>query len=265
MRTCCKFCGKSIDEVGLLSSHTPRCKSNPNYERNLKIFKTSYRAHPHTEETKKLLSEKRKLYLKNNPDKHPWKKSTKFKSIPCENLKNILKNKNINFVEEYTPFDDYNFSVDIAFPDIKVGIEINGNQHYNRDGSLTTYYQNRHNIFENRGWKIFEIHYSKCFDENNFNDILKLDIYDKDYVGVYFSKIELQNIKKEKQKIEKEERKNNFIEYRKKLLIDSEIDLTEYGWVEKVAKLFGIGSQHVRDWLKKYLPEFLENAYSRKK
>ena len=42
----------------------------------------------HSEESKKLISEKRIEWLKNNPDKHPWKKNTKFISIPCEILKN---------------------------------------------------------------------------------------------------------------------------------------------------------------------------------
>ncbi|MDY5668732.1 MAG: hypothetical protein SPK43_05840 [Candidatus Onthovivens sp.] len=57
----------------------------------------------------------------------------------------------INFIEEYCPFIDSAISVDIAFPDIKIGIEINGNQHYNRDGSLKDYYQKRHDKLEEAG------------------------------------------------------------------------------------------------------------------
>ena len=29
-------------------------------------------------------------YLKENPDKHPWKKNDKFKSKPCEKFKKML-------------------------------------------------------------------------------------------------------------------------------------------------------------------------------
>lgn len=83
---------------------------------------------------------------------------------------------NIEFVEEYSPFNDYHYSIDIAFPDLKLGIEVNGNQHYNKNGELKSYYQERHNIFESRGWKILEVHYSKCYkvNINKFDDIFNL-------------------------------------------------------------------------------------------
>ena len=87
--------------------------------------------HKHTQDTKNKLSILRKKYLKENPDKHPWKKHNKFKSIPCEKLKIFLKENNISYVEEYSNFDRY-FSIDIAFPNEKIGLEINGNQHYDR-------------------------------------------------------------------------------------------------------------------------------------
>lgn len=35
-----------------------------------------------TDETRKKISDKRIEYYKNNPDKHPWKKLNKFKSVP---------------------------------------------------------------------------------------------------------------------------------------------------------------------------------------
>ena len=75
-------------------------------------------------------------FYKENPDKHIWKKHDKFKSVPCEKLKEWLKSKNINFIEEYSiPESKNNYSLDITFPDKKIGIEVNGNQHYNQDGS----------------------------------------------------------------------------------------------------------------------------------
>ena len=44
--------------------------------------------------------------------------------------------KNIPYIPEYNEHGvkDRNFSIDIALPDKMVAIEINGNQHYNRDG-----------------------------------------------------------------------------------------------------------------------------------
>ena len=75
-------------------------------------------------------------YLKENPDKHPWKKNDKFKSKPCEKFKKMLIDNDIYFIDEYQPSDDRFYSIDVAFPNKKFGIEINGNQHYNNDGTL---------------------------------------------------------------------------------------------------------------------------------
>ena len=96
----------------------------------------------HTDETKQIISTKRKLFLKNNPDKHPWRKPNNFKSAPCLELKNWLTFKNVQFISEYTNHGvpDRYFSLDIAFPDKMVAVEVNGNQHYNKDGSLKDYY-----------------------------------------------------------------------------------------------------------------------------
>lgn len=114
------------------------------------------------DEERHLLSEKRKDFLKRNPDKHPWKRHDKFKSIPCELLKKRLTQECLNFVEEHQPLQDRFFAIDIAFPESKLGIEINGQQHYNKDGTLKKYYQERHDLIEQQGWKIIEYHYSKC-------------------------------------------------------------------------------------------------------
>jgi hypothetical protein len=126
----------------------------------------------HTEETKLLLSKKQNDYLKNNPDKHPWKNNEKFKSVPCENVKDYLKKNNIDFVEEFKPLEDRHFSLDISFPHIMVALEINGQQHYNSDGTLKDYYQNRHDLIESKGWKIIEVHYSQCFSDENISKFL---------------------------------------------------------------------------------------------
>ena len=116
----------------------------------------------HSEETKKRLSEIRKNYLRENPDKHVWKRNDKFKSGPCEHLKEVLKERNIEFVEEFTPLIDRMFSIDIAIPDKKIAIEVNGQQHYN-GSELAPYYQERHDLIEAEGWTIHEIHYSKVY------------------------------------------------------------------------------------------------------
>lgn len=118
-----------------------------------------------SDETRKVISEKRKAWLKNNPDKHPWRNKDKFKSNPCERVKEYLKNLNISFIEEYPPnIEGRFFSIDIALPDKMIAIEINGNQHYEKDGSLKPYYQERHDLLEKEGWAVYQVHYTQCFN-----------------------------------------------------------------------------------------------------
>lgn len=132
-----------------------------------------------TEEEKKNLSEKRKQYLREHPDKHPWKNKNKNISFPCEKLKQILNENNYIFTEEYTDLTwEHLYSLDIAFIADKIAIEVNGNQHYNKNGTLKEYYQKRHDYLENQGWHIIEFHYSNCFKEEKINELkLQLEIF----------------------------------------------------------------------------------------
>lgn len=121
------------------------------------------------------ISERRKKWLKENPDKHPWRRSDKFKSIPCEKVKSFLTLLKIEFIPEYQPrIENRFFSIDIAMPDKKIAIEINGNQHYNKDGTLKPYYQERHDLLEQNGWKVYEVHYSSCFDMEKWSNFLEI-------------------------------------------------------------------------------------------
>lgn len=207
----------------------------------------------HSDETKKLLSDKRKNWLKNNPDKHVWKRNDKFKSKPCEYFKSILLSNNINFVDEYSPLKNKSYSVDIAFPSVKIGIEINGNQHYNNDYTLKSYYLNRKNEIQNSGWKLYDIHYSKVYNkdfvnnfllllsENKLND-LDLSFYIKD-----------KKINKNRQQKYKEKIKPIILEVE-----NSNIDFSKNGWVKKVSEIVGIHENKGGWWMKKNMNDFYE-------
>ncbi len=289
----CIYCNLSFTTQRSASLHARYCLCNPNrqtkqawnkgltssndarvrkcYETkkaNVESGKTILKGKPHSEETKRKLSEIRKKYLAEHPEAHNWKDSSKFISKPCEYVKNFLRSQNINFIEEYKALDDYNYSIDIAFPDVKIGIEINGDQHYNRDGSLAEYYQVRHDRLTAAGWKIFEILHTKCYSLKTFNEILSLDIYDKDYVGQYFSIKEQHQQKKQRQKEKQTQRKlekQKLINTKINLIINSGIDFSKYGWVGQVADLLEMQPQKVHKWMSKNMPDFLENCFIRKK
>lgn len=153
---------------------------------------------------KKKISESVKKYWNENPDKHPWKKSEKFLSKPCENFKKILDKKNIQFIPEYKISEKRSFSIDIAIPKYKIAIEINGNQHYEKNGNLKEYYKNREIFIESLNWKVHQIHYSICFDDYSISKTIdnilsnNPEIFDFDYEQYLINKL---NTKKEKRKM----------------------------------------------------------------
>ena len=222
----------------------------------------------HTEETKRKISVARKNYFKNNPDKHNWKSNEKFVSNPCENFKMILDELGINYISEFTPLEDRFFSIDIALPEKRIGIEINGNQHYESDGTLKKYYNDRHNLIESSGWKLYELHYSICYNKdvvlnviNNIEENNK-DIFDFDYDRYLIDKIEKNSEKfvcdycggEKRNKYSKmclncsglKSRKNDRPTYNQLLLDVEKLGYTGSG------KKYGVSDNSIRKWIKKY-------------
>ncbi len=155
---CAKYFGVGRDTIG-------------RWKKKLNLVFAKPARPPTSEETKKAISEKRKEWLKNNPERHPWRNRNKFKSEPCEKAKEFLTKLGLSFISEYQPeIEGRYFSVDIALPDKMIALEVNGNQHYERDGRLKPYYQERHELLEAAGWNVFEIHYSACFNLDKWAD-----------------------------------------------------------------------------------------------
>lgn len=213
----------------------------------------SHGPHKWTKEEKQKISEQRKKYLKTHPDEHPWKRNSKFKSEPCEHLKSLLKTK-YSFEEEYTDERwNKNYSLDIAFLKKKLAIEINGNQHYNSNGELTTYFQNRHNFLKEKGWTILEIHYSWCYKDDKINEIIKsiescseisLDEHKELFANKRKTLEEKQKEKLEKS-LQKKKNKLYLLNERKQQILNSGIDLTKYGWIEKVSQITNLTRRQI--------------------
>lgn len=129
------------------------------FKRNKTIFRMS-------DDAKKRASDRMKALRKKGIGNLSHKKS-----VPCEYLKTFLLNNGYNFKEEIQPLQSRQFRIDIAFEKNKVGFEINGNQHYESYGKLKEYYQNRHDLIEKSGWKLYELHYSLVY---NFEIILNI-------------------------------------------------------------------------------------------
>lgn len=153
------------------------------------------RKYTHTEETKAIISEcKKKLYAE-NPDSHPWKNNKKFISPPCEFLKKKLTEDGILFIEEHHEIEwGRGFNLDIAFPNHKIAIEVNGNQHYLRDGKgiLKPYYQERHDFFIRLEWTVIEVQYKLIYNDEFrtklINQIKNYSLNENEYF--HFSEIQ---------------------------------------------------------------------------
>lgn len=296
----CKFCGEAFSSRKI-GGHTKYCDYNPAKDLNLqklsqarsfiteesrKKLKESIKkawengnytdsvvsrkgkpGHSHTESTRKKLSEARKIWLSSNPDKHPWKRSSKFYSEPCQKLKDALQLRNIEFQEEFTPLEDRFFSIDVAFPALKVGIEINGEQHYNRSGSLKLYYQQRHDLIESAGWKLYEVHYSICYDQQRLSSIVDsiVETHDLSNVDLTFEikpkkiltnkKFPTRQAYAESQRLPPEA----LLAWRE--AIDS-VDTMKFGFIGKISKKMKCSHTHVRRVLNTYFPEI--QSFTRK-
>jgi very-short-patch-repair endonuclease len=214
-----------------------------------------------SDERKENISKHRKKWLKENPDKHPWRNSNKFISIPCEQLKEYLRSINIEFVEEALISDSKNYSVDILIPSKNLILEINGNQHYNRDGSLKEYYKNRHDHITSLGWKVLEIHCSMAFNHKLIKDLIELEHYASKIIPFRFREPKKRKYGTSKDYANAMQKKwlDDNLHYIK-LIQESEIDFSKQGWVTKISYLLNIPVQKVNVWMKRLMPDFYETS-----
>lgn len=221
----------------------------------------------HSKDTRLLISKRRKQFLRDNPSKHPWRNKNKFVSAPCEKFKQLLMERGIHFCAEYSPLLEYNryFSIDVAFPDKKLGIEINGNQHYMQDGKLTTYHQARHDTIESHGWRILEIHYSLVYNKVKVNVVIDSIIRDNGLPlndGADYRSYLKQKTRKQAEIAEyvtnRKTTQENELRAKINLVINSEICFDKFGWVGKLAPMLGMCSSNVHKWMKREMPEFYE-------
>lgn len=246
--------------------------------KELCLISNKPKPHRHSEEEKKILSIKRKQYLKANPDKHPWRNNNKFKSKPCEGFKEWLILKNIPYIPEYNEHGvkDRNFSIDIALPDKMVAIEINGNQHYNRDGTLKDYYKEREELLESVGWKVYQLHYSMCFKIDKLESLL-LNLIDSPLKIDFDYRHYTKTVKDKKsgtcidcgEKIYSDAKRCVVcagIKCRKVIHPDKET-LHSLIWstpLVELGKLYGVSANAIKMWCKRYNLKIPDNKYRRK-
>lgn len=256
----CQYCNKEwITTISHFHNHENHCTANPN--------RSAMKGRPHSNEEKKLISEKRKEYLAAHPDKHVWKRHSKFTSVSCNDLKEFLRFNNYSFIEEASIIPNRNFAVDICFPDKMIAIEVNGNQHYDTTTmELSSYYQERHDIIESFGWTVIEVPYNKAYSNEFRNSLCQLLNGANVDISTFNYKYECMNIhekaaakrKAYNDKLEVANKNGTLdkngrlsgnkidageLNRRKELILNSGVDLTKFGWVNKVASVTGLSER----------------------
>ncbi len=111
-----------------------------------------------TDETKKKISESRKKYLEENPDKVPYLLNhySKGPSYPEKYFMEVFDNEQIDL--KYHKQIKY-YQLDFYNEGKKVDVEIDGEQHY-LDGRITKSDEKRNQYLEDLGWIVFRIRWS---------------------------------------------------------------------------------------------------------
>lgn len=131
----------------------------------------------HTDETKKKISESRIKFLRENPDQVPYKLNhySKGRSYAEEYWKVVLDSNNIVYEEQY---QIGTYQLDFAFPELKIDLEIDGDQHH-LDKRIVESDKRRNLYLEELGWTIIRVKWSEY----------KKLINKKDYVNTILERI----------------------------------------------------------------------------
>lgn len=167
----CEYCGLIYANLAAVNGHKVHCKFNPT---KLTPFtrKDGTRSEVvHTSESRKKISDARKKFMNDNPDKIYQHHGP---SAPELYLVDKLTKLGINTIPQYHDKRwKRGFKIDIFLPDHNIGIEVNGQFKYTKSGQLKKYYQNRSKIIlETSGIKIVDVHYAKVFSLS-IDDLIK--------------------------------------------------------------------------------------------
>jgi len=156
--TKCQYCGIVEMNYLKLGGHIVNCKLNPTYGDRILNLKEKNIGKKHSDETKKKISEIRKEYLKNNPDKVPYLLNhSRNESYPEKYFTELFKNEKIEVIKK---FRIGLYELDFSIPHKKINIEIDGEQHY-VDNKIVESDIRRNRYLSDLGWITYRIRWSE--------------------------------------------------------------------------------------------------------
>lgn len=251
----CSFCNKEWETtLEGCKIHERYCIENPN--------RIAPHSHAISEDLRKRISEKQKENYKGksrfNIDRSQEPYSEKY-------FREWLEKENIEYKKN---FHVDRFFLDFAFPDKKIYFEVNGEQHYGKMYNGKDYQERdkeRTAILKSLGWiciatvRWSEFRSLQANERSMALNKLNCAIRDSSIIDFDFSYIT--DVKREKSikrenaikygKINSAGRicnnkiTNEEMNFRKESILNSGVDLSKFGWVEKVSKVTGLTRRQI--------------------
>jgi len=231
-----------------------------NYSKKISKSLTGKTRKSLTEETRKNLSIKLKLAHKEgrawNIGMSRWNNKPSYpESFFMKVIENEFEDK--NYKKE---FNVGIYSIDFAWIHKKIAIEIDGKQHEdiivkNRDEKKNKF------LIEN-GWKLLRIKWIDMYRQPN-DYINQARQFVNSYQIISVDKLFLTN--KEEIIYNKRKLKKEKINKKINLIKNSNINFSKFGWVNEVAKLLNMKTQHINKWMKRHMLNFYSEKCFRRK
>ena len=231
-------------------------------------------SHAQTPETRAKISAARKKYLNEHPEKSPFKLShSSHESFPEKYFRKWLKKEKLLEKQE---FQIGRYSLDFAWPDKKIYLEIDGSQHklewmQEHDRERTIY-------LEALGWLCigrvdWNWYTALCTKEKHrYLESIKSAIINSKFIEKFISKKELENQKRQNLidagyvnclgRSAPQKLLDNVWQDRLNQIIESNVDLTKHGWKEKVLSITSLTRRQLNDTIE-HFPEYFRDKYIR--
>jgi very-short-patch-repair endonuclease len=210
----------------------------------------------HTEESKKIMREKRLEFMKNNPEKTAWRLSNVSypEKLCIEYIENNELDKKYSIVREYSVFP---YFIDFAFVNEMVAVEIDGSQHLLPERKESD--NKKDELLNELGWVVIRV--SEKEIKTNIDEVFKqIGLLIKNKPKINNHRIGL--VVKPKKRQKKERNEFGFTEKQiqsiksqrradRPSLEELKTLISEHGYVG-TGKMFGVSDNAIRKWLESY-------------
>ena len=229
----------------------------------------------HSLETISKIRQKRVEYLKQKTGKTAWERRSRKEMSYLENWfqeEVVIKHSLQLHHQIITEHCVQGYFIDFAFLDKMIAVEIDGRCHFDKNMNRQKRDYKKDECLIAEGWNVIRMNF---FDIKKIpNDLIEnfLKVIEDgnkeslDWIGqIRYREFKKQKIHKLKtiDTIKKLEKKQRMNQAKADGLLSANIDFRSYGWVQIASKIIGISPQKTRAWLRKNLPNILENSFAR--